>query len=288
MAENLLTPRQVGAALNVSESTVRRWCDRGVLHSQTTAGGHRRIDVGAVLAFARQRGLVVSDETALGVQAGGGRTASDAELSRRFLVAIREGDDATATRVLEQRIVAGVHPGEVFDHIAAPALHEVGAMWERGEIEVYQEHRASTTALVALTGLQTLLPGETLDAPLAISAAVAGDHSMLATTMVAITLRATGYRVIALGANSPAGTVCRALEDLQPRIAAVSISHAADADDIVDQLNTIHDTASREGCALAVGGYESTADIRRRVRADFFGETLAHLIQFAERVRSGG
>lgn len=41
--DELLTTRQVAAELQVSESSVKRWCDQGIIPTQRTAGGHRRI-----------------------------------------------------------------------------------------------------------------------------------------------------------------------------------------------------------------------------------------------------
>ena len=49
----LLTPKQVARAINVSESSVKRWCDKGVIPTQYTAGGHRRIPLSGLMEFLR-------------------------------------------------------------------------------------------------------------------------------------------------------------------------------------------------------------------------------------------
>ena len=49
----LLTPKQVARAIQVSESSVKRWCDKGVIPTQYTAGGHRRIPISDLLVFLR-------------------------------------------------------------------------------------------------------------------------------------------------------------------------------------------------------------------------------------------
>ncbi len=41
--KQLLTPKQVARAIQVSESSIKRWCDRGTIPAEYTAGGHRRI-----------------------------------------------------------------------------------------------------------------------------------------------------------------------------------------------------------------------------------------------------
>lgn len=283
MRSKTLTPRQVGKALGVSESTVRRWCDRDVLSSHSTAGGHRRIAVGSVLAFAREQGLVITDHAALGLGTEGGRPADHAELSRRFLAAARAGDSVAAAMVLKERFVAGDEPPALFDHIVAPAMHELGALWERGEIEVYEEHRASNTVFLALAALLTMMPADAVGSPIAIAAALSGDHSLIAPAMAAIVLRWSGYRVVALGADTPADSLARAVADLEPRVLALSVSHVSDDNAVVSQVLRIAEEAAQRDCLVAIGGRGLDASIRRRVEVDFLGDTMAHLHRFAVR-----
>lgn len=43
LKEKWVTPKQAGARLGVSETTIKRMCDKGKLEFTTTVGGHRRI-----------------------------------------------------------------------------------------------------------------------------------------------------------------------------------------------------------------------------------------------------
>jgi excisionase family DNA binding protein len=52
-----LSPRQVAEAIGVSESSLKRWCDSGLIPTRRTAGGHRRVPVAGVVAFLRERGF---------------------------------------------------------------------------------------------------------------------------------------------------------------------------------------------------------------------------------------
>lgn len=63
---SLVSSRQVAAALGVSESSVKRWCDQGALAGVKTPGGHRRFETAEVLRFAREAGHPLRDPTALG------------------------------------------------------------------------------------------------------------------------------------------------------------------------------------------------------------------------------
>ena len=50
----LVSPKQVARAIGVSESSLKRWCDRGLIKTVKTAGGHRKMEIGEVLAFIRE------------------------------------------------------------------------------------------------------------------------------------------------------------------------------------------------------------------------------------------
>jgi excisionase family DNA binding protein len=54
--KELITPKQVARAIGVSESSLKRWCDRGLIPTVRTAGGHRRLPISGVLSYLRETG----------------------------------------------------------------------------------------------------------------------------------------------------------------------------------------------------------------------------------------
>ena len=60
--QQLMTPNEVASALQVAPVTVRQWAQKGMLPARMTAGGHRRFEVEAVVAFARARGMQLGGE----------------------------------------------------------------------------------------------------------------------------------------------------------------------------------------------------------------------------------
>ena len=54
-----VSPKQLADAIQVSESSIKRWCDRGVIATVRTAGGHRRIPLTDVLRFVRDHDYAV-------------------------------------------------------------------------------------------------------------------------------------------------------------------------------------------------------------------------------------
>lgn len=80
--KDAFTPRQVARALGVSESTLKRWCDRGLLPTIRTAGGHRRIPIHGVLSFIRDNDQTLAHPELLGLPATSGQTVWVIERAR--------------------------------------------------------------------------------------------------------------------------------------------------------------------------------------------------------------
>ena len=72
---HLLSPKQVAHAIGASESSLKRWCDQGLLTTVKTAGGHRRIPVQEVLRFVREQNHAVVEPHILSMPATTDRKA---------------------------------------------------------------------------------------------------------------------------------------------------------------------------------------------------------------------
>jgi excisionase family DNA binding protein len=74
-----VTTRQAAQALGVSEASLKRWCDQGLLPSVRTPGGHRRLPLDGVVQFIRERRLALVRPSLLGLPAEPERTADDGQ-----------------------------------------------------------------------------------------------------------------------------------------------------------------------------------------------------------------
>ncbi|MHC4811387.1 MAG: excisionase family DNA-binding protein, partial [Planctomycetota bacterium] len=63
--KHLLSPRELAAAIGVSESTLKRWTDDGLINATRTAGGHRRIPLAEAIRFVRATRTRVVNPTIL-------------------------------------------------------------------------------------------------------------------------------------------------------------------------------------------------------------------------------
>ena len=166
-AGKLISPKQAAKMLGVSESSMKRWCDKGLLEIHRTAGGHRRIPVSSLLAFVRQGGHQLFYPEEIGLPAGVTQSATTVQKDALDLLcrALSNGQEDTARQIILTLWLNGTPLSEVLDRYIAPVFMEIGCAWEHQDIEVYQERRAVVMAERILNELRNLLSPPRDDAP---------------------------------------------------------------------------------------------------------------------------
>jgi methanogenic corrinoid protein MtbC1 len=248
--------------MGVSESSLKRWCDAGLIETRRTAGGHRRIPVSAVVAFLRAQGFDAARPDLLGMPAGAHRDGRQVdEVAPRLLAALRAGAGDDVTSILFGLYLGGRSFADLADDLIAPAFTSIGHEWERGELHVYQEHRAVELVSRTLHALGRLLPAPPPRAPRALAATLSGDPYTLAIGLAELVLRERGWDASSLGPDHPADTLLAALRAEKPRLLALNLSSVTSPEQLVADLRTLH-TA---GVTIAVGGRALDDDLAARL-----------------------
>jgi methanogenic corrinoid protein MtbC1 len=280
--KELLTPKQVARAIDVSESSVKRWCDRGIIPTQYTAGGHRRIALSDLLAFFRQTKHQVLHPEALGLPSTSGQTARIVDRARdQMTEALLRGDEAGCRQIGIDLFLAEHRTSVICDDVLAAAFRTIGNRWACGDAEVYQERRACEIALRVLGDLRSLLPSPPPRAPLAIGGAVSGDHYSLGTTMAELVLRDAKFSAVSLGNNLPVDTLAAAIRQRRPRLFWLSCSYIADEATFLDGYQSLYDQFGVE-VSFVVGGYALTTELRQQMQFAAHCDSMQHLEGFAQ------
>lgn len=285
MEDATLTPRQAAMATGVSESSIRRWCDQGRLVGERTAGGHRRIRIGSLISFAKQNGIQLNLATATQARSWGGRQAKPSILADRVYQSLTQGDRAALHGLVVDLIGSGRSVARVCDELLAPSLCRIGHGWERRELDIYQEHRATQIVLELLASVKELISVPSELAPVALCGALDRDVYAAAPTMAALVLQEAGWKSIGLGPDTPARSFCQAIEDVRPGVVVISVSYVNDPAAYVEAYNMVRSCTEVHSTAVALGGRGLTQDMRRGLVADFFGDTMTHLASFAAGLR---
>jgi methanogenic corrinoid protein MtbC1 len=148
---------------------------------------------------------------------------SDARLSRLYLEALRAADASGAYRVATGALRQGMATPELYQRVIAPAMHQIGELWERGAITVADEHMATALTNRILAALRPP-PGEVAGPrpARALLAAVEGEQHALGLRMAADLLEDAGYDAIYLGPDVPTAALLQAVESLSPDLVAIT------------------------------------------------------------------
>lgn len=276
------TTGQVARALGVSEASIKRWCDSGVIACGRTAGGHRRVPWQGVIQFVRESGQRLLRPEALGMPEGIGRGRGVAGRAAGQVAEALERGEFERLRRIGWGLYLGGHPArEIFDDVLAPAFCAIGGRWQHGEIEVYQERRACEMCMRFLRELLRAIPPPPEEAPYAIGGTLAGDEYTLGAHMAEIVLREAGWRAECYGLGLPAATWCAAMEKTKPRLVWLSVSWVESVPTFVEEARMLCGCAEQYGVALMVGGRALSERIRQQFPYSAYGDNFQHLAAFA-------
>ncbi|HJU46948.1 MAG TPA: cobalamin-dependent protein, partial [Gaiellaceae bacterium] len=142
-----------------------------------------------------------------------------ANARRDLAVAIAAFDEARAQAVLDTLLAVATVDTAIGD-VVVPYLHDLGARWERGDSSVAEEHFASGLLRGRMLGLARGW-GRGVG-PQIVLACAPGEQHDLGLIAFGLVLRARGWRIVYLGADTPVASVAEAARASQPAFAVVS------------------------------------------------------------------
>jgi methanogenic corrinoid protein MtbC1 len=169
----------------------------------------------------------VSEQSARADRSAHRAPIDGATLIRSYLDALRAADLAGAYKVASRALERGMSMAALYQRVIAPAMHQLGRLWEEGVITVADEHLATalTHRLLAVLRppqLLELTPDARSDRPRAMLAAVQGEQHALGLRMAADLLEDGGYQVAYLGADVPTEALLQAVDSLSPDLLGLS------------------------------------------------------------------
>ena len=188
---DLIGLRAAAERLGVHYMTAYRYVRLGTLPA-TKVGGEWRVRLADLEAVAHRE---ISVPGAGGLRWPRYRT----QLEDRLLA----GDERGAWSVVERALASGAPNRDIHLELISPVLRSIGERWAAGEVEIGQEHRASSVAsrLVGRLGPSFARRGRKIG--VVVIGAVAGDHHSIPVAILGDILRGEGFEVIELGADTP-------------------------------------------------------------------------------------
>lgn len=278
------TTIEVARLCRVSDATVKRWEEAGLLKSERTNGGHRRFRAEEVARFQREQNLGLKqshgDESV--VKTTNRVRAKKNYTESRFLQSLIEGGEEAAASIFITEHLEGKPLAEIIDRLICPAMREIGELWHREEISVTQEHLATRTVISAIYKLRSILPIPEMNKGLAICCAMEGDLHELPTLLAQIAIENEGLEVVNFGASTPLYSLADEVTRHSPNFVCISATVINDLERLTrDYKNFREQTAKLEISVLLGGRVFEDENIRGRFAGEFYARSFTEVAEFA-------
>lgn len=194
------------------------------------------------------------------------------------------GDGGGAWGVIEAALSAGAELHEIYLDVLTPAMASIGGRWERGEIDIAVEHRASGIAMriIGRMGPRFIRRGRSRGT--VVLGAPSGERHSLPVAIVADLIRQGGWEVSDLGADTPAASFVHAAREVDDLVAVgISVTTPDCLDAAVETLTAVREAFGPE-LLLFVGGRAVTdRDHARALGADDSAVDGISLVELLER-----
>ena len=211
----------------------------------------------------------------------GGSAGTTGRLLRAYGENLRVGDPHGAAVVIDDALADGLSSVEIQSRVIAPAMWEIGELWERGGLTVAEEHLATAVSHHVLTRLypgllnQVQRRGDTI-----VVAAVHGEHHVLGLRMAADVLEGAGFDVRFLGADLPASSLLAWVSEHRPAAVALGVTMPQGAAALGQELQALHDYDPE--IHLIVGGQGVPAVLHERAGV-FYASDTERLLEYVNR-----
>ncbi|QDU31067.1 B12 binding domain protein [Anatilimnocola aggregata] len=271
------SPKQVARAIGVSESSLKRWCDRGLIPTVCTVGGHRRLPVQGVLDFIKTSQRTLAHPEVLGLPSPlGGRRRTLSDGSAELVNLLVAGDELGARRLLMDLFLDHHRVSQIGDAVLAPAFARIGELWACGDVEVYRERLACRICTRVIDEIRRLIVQPPPEAPLALGATPTGDWYELPGALVELVMRQNGWRTVSLGSNLPFETLATAALQQRPGLFWLSVSHVSNPPDFAADYGRLAATLG-SNTPIVVGGRAVDENLRAAMPGANFCNNLVSL-----------
>jgi methanogenic corrinoid protein MtbC1 len=202
-------------------------------------------------------------------------------LEHEYLRYLLKPDGRAARTVIERALSTGVPAAALYLRVIAPAMYEIGRLWETAQISVAQEHLSTqiTQAAIATLGIY-LHGGDPIGAGrVALVCSSPGELHALGTQMVTDFLETQGWEVLNLGADTPAAEVAALARQQKASIVALSTALPGHLPSVARACQLLRQLPHPP--FIAVGGRAYGGDAQRALGlgADAFADDPERLLE---------
>ena len=277
-----LTTKDVAKLLLVSEATVKRWADDGLLLPKKTAGGHRRFSIQSIARMRREQGMAPAAQSPTKrarKKIVSGRLPS----AKTFSEVLLSDNEAEATAQLIDSYLQNHALANLFDTTVTNAMHRVGDLWFNGAITIADEHLATRVMLTALQKLRGIVVPRQATGLKAVACGIEGDLHELPIHLAEIIFESEGWDISNLGPNTPLFTLRDMVAQKKPDLVCISARSIVDLDRATTEYAQLRKIIEKLNSTAVLGGEAfRDSNLRQRFPAEFYAESFGGLSTFVK------
>ena len=204
-------------------------------------------------------------------------------LAKDYLEALLRGDRQTASRLILESVTRGADVKDIYLHVFQRTQYEIGRLWQINRISVAQEHFCTAATQLIMSQLyphifRTERVGRRL-----VATCIGGELHEIGVRMVADFFEMEGWDTYYLGANTPADSILRTLEERRAQVLGISATITFHVSEVADLIAQVRASDVGKHVKILVGGYpfKISKDLWRSVNADGFGQDAQQAITVA-------
>jgi len=171
----------------------------------------------------------------------------------RFAKTIVTGDAYGAAQIVDELLATRQTLSDIYLHVIAPSLVDLGNLWCHGEASTGEEKLATQIALDQMERLRALFVVPAVKSPYRVMVAcVEGEHHSVGARMTADLCASYGWKIDFLGHNVPDPSLIEMVQRRRPQVLALSVTMAQGLEHVRSLANLLAETTPN--IPLVVGG----------------------------------
>lgn len=206
-------------------------------------------------------------------------------LEQEYLECLLAPDGRRARSVIERALGEGVSASTLYLQVIAPAMYEIGRLWETARVSVAQEHLSTQITQMVIAALAVhLYGGEQVGrGRVAVVSSTPGELHALGGQMVADFLDAQGWSILALGADMPVHELVALVESREADVVALSTALPGHLLSVTRTCQLLHRLAKPPFVVVGGRAYNGDPSRARAVGADAFADDPQGLLELLDR-----
>ncbi len=212
------------------------------------------------------------------------------KLKEDYISGLLQGDRHRCRLLVKKALQEKMTLQELYEQVFAPAMVEIGRLWEMNEISIAQEHLATAiTQSVISSFYEYLFSHKNKEYKGKMILTCVGDElHELGPRMLADLIEMEGWDVKYLGANIPVDAVFEMVVQEKPDLIGISATIEGNKEDIKKLVKRIKEYDP--GIPVMVGGlaFIISADLYEYTGGDFLGKNFVEALEFARKLAGKG